>query len=219
MSLSVKKTRKREFLEQVDKVVPRQAHIELIAPYDPEGKKGHPPFSLTTLLRAHFLQPLFILSDPREKDAFLDVTLYREFAQLQAFSRMPDEHTIFRFCHLLERYMLADQSLATVKDMLHGQKVNPYGDTGDQDIPKRPDPHSRVTWHVAMRPGQRWDWDKSHPIDQLKDKIEKAVAYLRSQVAHMFGVLKRQFADVKTRFRGLKKNTAQWVTLWPLSNS
>ena len=55
LSLSVKKTRKREFLEQMDKVVPWQALIDLIAPYYPEGKKGCPPFSLATMLRTHFL--------------------------------------------------------------------------------------------------------------------------------------------------------------------
>jgi IS5 family transposase len=33
LNLSVNKTRKRKFLEQMDKVVPWQALIELIAPY------------------------------------------------------------------------------------------------------------------------------------------------------------------------------------------
>jgi len=63
LSLSVKKTRKREFLEQMDKVVPWQALIDLIAPYYPEGKKGRPPFSLATMLRTHFLQQWFTLSN------------------------------------------------------------------------------------------------------------------------------------------------------------
>jgi IS5 family transposase len=35
LSLSVKKTRKREFLDQMDKVFPWQALIELIAPCYP----------------------------------------------------------------------------------------------------------------------------------------------------------------------------------------
>lgn len=47
----MKKARKREFLEQMDKVVPWQALIDLIAPYYPEGKKGRPPFSLATIAR------------------------------------------------------------------------------------------------------------------------------------------------------------------------
>ena len=56
LSLSVKKTRKREFLEQMDKVVPWASLVELVAPYCPEGKKGRPPFSLESMLRTHFLQ-------------------------------------------------------------------------------------------------------------------------------------------------------------------
>ena len=104
LSLSVKKTRKREFLEQMDKVVPWQALIDLIAPYYPEGKKGRPPFSLATMLRTHFLQQWFTLSDPGMEEAFFDVPLYREFAQLDEFARMPDESTILRFRHLLEAH-------------------------------------------------------------------------------------------------------------------
>ena len=41
------------------------ALVELIAPYYPEGKKGHPPFSLETMLRTQFmpLVTLFALSN------------------------------------------------------------------------------------------------------------------------------------------------------------
>ena len=55
LNLSVKKTRKQVFLEQMDKVVPWAALVELIAPYYPEGKTGRPPFSLQTMLRIHLL--------------------------------------------------------------------------------------------------------------------------------------------------------------------
>ncbi len=44
--------------------------------------------------------------------------LYREFAQLPEFSRMPDESTILRFRHRLEKYKLADHILATINDLL-----------------------------------------------------------------------------------------------------
>lgn len=56
LDLSVKKTRKQVFLEQMDKVVSWAALVEVIAPYYPEGKTGRPPFSLETMLRIHFLQ-------------------------------------------------------------------------------------------------------------------------------------------------------------------
>ena len=64
LSLDIKKTRKRQFFEQMDQVVPWTALVELIAPYYPEGKTGRPPFSLTTMLRVHFMQQWFTLSDP-----------------------------------------------------------------------------------------------------------------------------------------------------------
>lgn len=118
LSLSVKKTRKREFLEQMDKVVPWAALVELIAPYYPEGKKGRPPFSLETMLRTHFLQQWFTLSDPGMEEAFFDTPLYREFAQLEEFARLPDESTILRFRHRLAKHKLAEQILATVNDLL-----------------------------------------------------------------------------------------------------
>ena len=64
LDLSVKKTRKQVFLEQMDDVVPWAALVELIALYYPEGKTGRPPFSLQTMLRTHFMQQWFSLSDP-----------------------------------------------------------------------------------------------------------------------------------------------------------
>ena len=69
-----------------------------------------------------------------------------------------------------------------------------------------------------MRPGKRRALDKSNPVDQLTDKIEKAKASIRAKVEHPFRVIKRQFGYLKTRYRGLKKNTAQLVTLFALSN-
>ena len=116
--LNVKKTRKEVFLEQMELVVPWAALVELIAPYYPNGKAGRPPFSLQTMLRVHFMQQWFTLSDPAMEEAFFDTPLYREFAQLDEFGRLPDENTILRFRHLLEKHKLSEQILATVKALL-----------------------------------------------------------------------------------------------------
>ena len=118
LSLSTKRTRKQEFLAQMECVVPWAALVELIAPYYPEGKSGRPPFALETMLRVHFLQQWFSLSDPAMEEAFFDTPLYREFAQLDAHGRLPDESTILRFRHRLERDKLAEQILAIVNDLL-----------------------------------------------------------------------------------------------------
>ena len=56
----------------------------------PEGKTGPPPFSLQTMLRVHFIQQLFTLSDPAMGEAFFNMPLYSEFVQLEEFVRLPD---------------------------------------------------------------------------------------------------------------------------------
>lgn len=300
LSLIIKKTRKQVFLEQMDQVVPWVALEELIAPYYPEGRKGRPPFSLLTMLRIHFMQQWFTLSDPAMEEAFFDTPLYREFAQLEEFGRLPDESTILRFRHRLEKHKLAEQILATVNDilvehglllkagtvvdatliaappstknkdkardpdmhsskkgnqwyfgmkahigadadsglvhtvrctsghvsdiaeantLLHGQETVAFGDAGYQGVEKRPDAKAGVTWHVAMRPGKRKALDKeNNEADALLDQAEKLKASIRAKVEHPFRVIKRQFGFVRIRYRGLKKNTAQIVTLFALSN-
>jgi transposase, IS5 family len=118
LNLSTKKTRKQVFLEQMEQVVPWAELVELIAPYYPEGKTGRPPFSLQTMLRTHFMQQWFTLSDPGMEEAFFDTPIYREFAQLEQFGRLPDESTILRFRHRLEKHKLSEQLLATVNALL-----------------------------------------------------------------------------------------------------
>ena len=299
LNLSVKRTRKREFLFEMDRVVPWAALVELIAPYYPKGKNGRPPFALETMLRVHFMQQWFTLSDPAMEEAFFDVPLYREFAQLDAHSRLPDESTILRFRHKLEEHKLAEQILATVNDLLsgkglllkvgtvvdatliaaptstknadkardpemhsskkgnqwyfgmkahigvdadsglvhtvrvtsghvhdineghsllHGKESVVFADAGYQGIQKRPDAKPEVLWHVAMRPGKRKALDKSNAADALIDAAEKLKAGVRAKVEHPFRVIKRQFGHVKVRYRGLKKNTQQLMTLFALSN-
>jgi len=299
LSLIVRKTRKREFLAEMAAVVPWAALVELIAPCYPEGKNGRPPFALETMLRVHFMQQWFTLSDPAMEEAFFDVPLYREFAQLDANGRIPDESTILRFRHRLEKYKLAEQILATVNDLLigkglllkvgtavdatliaaptstknkdkvrdpemhsskkgnqwyfgmkahigvdaesglvhtvkgtaghvhdinegnallHGQERMVFADAGYRGIEKRPDTKAGVRWHVAMRPGKRKALDKSNAADALLDVAEKLKAGVRAKVEHPFRVIKRQFGYVKVRYRGLKKNTQQLITLFALSN-
>ena len=85
-------------------------------------------------------------------------------------------------------------------------------------VPPRPDAKASITWHIAMRPGKRRALDKDKPSDALIDQLEKLKAGIRAKVEHPFRVIKRQFGYAKVRYKGLKKNTAQLVTLFALSN-
>lgn len=87
----------------------------------PRGPAWQASVVLETMLRTHFLQQWFSLSDLAMQEAFFDVPLYREFAQLEANERMPDESTILRFRHRLEKYKLADAILVMVDDLLGEQ--------------------------------------------------------------------------------------------------
>jgi IS5 family transposase len=117
--ISTKRTRKREFLDEMNLVVPWAELIALIEPHAPTGKTGRPPFAVATMLRIHFMQQWFGLSDPAMEEALHDVPLYREFAGLDAgVTRMPDESTILRFRHLLEANDLSIQLMAAINTIL-----------------------------------------------------------------------------------------------------
>ena len=119
LNLSTKKTRKREFLEEMERVVPWAALVQIVEPHCPRAKTGRPPMPVETMLRIHYLQQWFGLSDPAMEEALHDVPLYREFAKLgDAHARLPDETTILRFRHLLERHNLAPDMLRLVNDIL-----------------------------------------------------------------------------------------------------
>jgi len=151
----------------MDKVVPWAELVELIAPYYSEGKTGRQPFPLDSMLRIHFMQQWFSLSDPAMEEAFFDTPLYRDFAQLPAFGRLPDESTILRFRHRLEKHKLADQILATVNDLLEqrglllkaGTAVDATliaapSSTKNKDKKRDPEMHSSQKgneWHFGMK--------------------------------------------------------------------
>ena len=65
LNLSNKKTRKREFLFEMDRVVPWAALVELITPHYPEGKNGRPPFALETMLRVRPQEALLCSSSSK----------------------------------------------------------------------------------------------------------------------------------------------------------
>lgn len=54
-----------------------------------------------------------------------------------------------------------------------------------------------------------------HPMDE---DINRIIAKVRAPVEHPFSVLKRQFGDIKTCYRGLAKNRAQLVTMFALGD-
>jgi IS5 family transposase len=112
-----KKTRKEVFLDEMNQVVPWGELVTLIQPHARGAHQalgGRPPFPIETMLRIHCLQLWWNLSDPAMEEELHERPLYRRFAGLEGAARMPDETTILRFRHLLEKQQLAPKILAVI---------------------------------------------------------------------------------------------------------
>lgn len=120
--LVTKRTRKRVFLDEMNLVVPWTGLVSLITPFAPRGsgnQGGRPAFALESMLRIHFLQQWFGLSDPAMEEALHDTPMYCQFARLDpGVMRLPDESTILRFRHLLEANNLSIQIMAAINATL-----------------------------------------------------------------------------------------------------
>lgn len=64
-----KKTKREEFLEIMDEIIPWDEWVGVIEPYYPKGKRGRPPMGIEKMLRMYLLQIWFNLSDPATEDA------------------------------------------------------------------------------------------------------------------------------------------------------
>jgi IS5 family transposase len=114
-----KVTRRERFLGEMDGVIPWQRLIALIEPHYPKAGRGRRPHDLERMLRIYFLQQWFNLSDPQAEDAIYDSESMRRFAKVElAEDKVPDETTILRFRHLLEKHRLTEAIFEAVRDLL-----------------------------------------------------------------------------------------------------
>jgi transposase, IS5 family len=68
-----KKTRKAQFLAEMNQVVPWSRLVALIEPHYPKPGNGRRPIPLETMLRVHFMQQWFAYSDPAMEEALHDI--------------------------------------------------------------------------------------------------------------------------------------------------
>ena len=111
-----KKTRREQFLEEMEAVMPWVEFLALIEPYYSKGETGRKPVGLEIMLRVYFLQQWFALSDPGLEGALYESAPMRRFVGIDlGRSPAPDETTILNFHHLLEKHDLCGGMLDTVK--------------------------------------------------------------------------------------------------------
>jgi len=164
-----KPTRRERFLAEMDQVIPWRELCNVIEPFypKPEGA-GRPPVGVDRMLRIHFLQHWFNLSDPAVEEALYDSRAMRQFVGIDLGREpVPDETTICKFRHLLEAHRLGKQLFALIGKYLveNGMKVS-RGTIVDATIINAPsstknrrkerDPEMRQTrkgnqWYFGMK--------------------------------------------------------------------
>ena len=149
-------------------MTPWEPLLALIEPYYPKAGKGRQPLGLERMLRIYFVQQWFDLSDPAAEDAIYDSESIRRFVGVElGEDRVPDETTILRFRHLLEKHNLTEAIFAEVRGLLEERgmllKSGPIVDATIINAPsstkneeKKRDPEMRQTkrgnnWYFGMK--------------------------------------------------------------------
>jgi len=124
-----KKTRKEIFLDQMNEILPWSELCKAIEPFYPKASAqgGRPTIGVERMLRIHFLQHWFELSDPGAEEALYDSRAMRRFVGIDLGKEpVPDETTICKFRHLMERHNLGGElfRLVTVYLEENGLRLN-----------------------------------------------------------------------------------------------
>lgn len=98
-----RRTKRDEFLEIMEEVIPWEEWVAIVAPYYPDGKRGRPPRGVETMLRMHLLANWFNLSDEGVEDAVYDSYAFRKFMKVDFLveEQVPDATTLCKFRKLL----------------------------------------------------------------------------------------------------------------------
>ena len=216
-----KKTRKETFLDEMETIIPWKELTEAIEPFypNPEGA-GRRPIGIERMLRIHFIQHWFNLSDPAVEEAMYDSRALRQFVGVDLGREpVPDETTICKFRHLMEKHNLGDQLFHLVNQYLkeNGLKVS-RGTIVDASIISAPsstknkkkerDPDMHQT-----RKGNQWYFGmKAHiGVDSQTKLIHSVVA--TSANVHDSQVLSDLLHGEETRVWGDSAYTGQKKTI------
>ena len=296
-------TRKKEFLTQIERIVPWSDWVSIIEPHYYRGERGNKPYALELMIRLHVLQNLYDLSDMGTAEQVIDSRAFSDFCGVDSSNQVPDGDTIGRFRGILVDSGLQEQLFAQVlsllterglilkkgtivdsaiiaapsstknrekkrdpeacqtkkgnawhfgykahigadKDsglthhvevtaanehdvsvchkLLTGEEETVNGDSGYLGAGKRKDAVIRnskgkkIKYIINRRPSQIRKLSRSGQCKAKKSERRKSS--VRAKVEHVFGVVKGLFGYRKTRYRGLRKQTAKLNMLFALAN-
>ena len=114
-----KKTKREEFLESMDEIIPWSNWVNIIMAYYYNNKRGRRPIDIETMLRMYLMQNWFNLSDQGIEDAIYDSYAMRNFLKINFIDcQVPDATTLLKFRHLLEEHHIGEKIFQDVNDRL-----------------------------------------------------------------------------------------------------
>ena len=119
--LAQARTRKKEFLEQMNGLIPWEEWRGIIKPYYYKGERGNKPYELETMLRIHMLQELYDLADMAVMNEVIDSRAFSEFCGVDSSNQVPDGDTIGRFRALLVKHGLQEKLFVQVVALLEAK--------------------------------------------------------------------------------------------------
>ena len=124
--------------------------------------------------------------------------------------------------HHVDTTAANDHDVTAVSRLMHGEEDTLHGDSGYIGAQKRPDAITRnkkgkkIKYLIFRKPSAIQKLSKSGQYAAKKAEHKKSS--VRCKVEHVFAVVKRLFGYRKTRYRGLRKQTAQNYIMFALTN-
>ena len=301
--LSQVRTKKKEFLSQIERIIPWGEWLAIIQPCYYKGERGNKPYGLELMLRLYILQNLYDLSDEARSAEVIDSRAFSDFCGIESSNQVPNGDTIGRFRNILIQNGLQGKLFQQVVDLLTEQKlilkkgtivdstlIAAPSSTKNREKKRDPEAHSVKkgnAWHFGYKAHVGVDQDTGlvhhvevtsanvHDVTMLPKLIngEESAVYgdsgyigaekredaiirnqagrkikykinrrpsqskkrsvrsqgqirrrehekssVRAKVEHIFAIVKRLFHYRKTRYRGLRKQTAKLNMMFALAN-
>ena len=161
------RTKKKEFLTQIDRIIPWGEWIALTKPHYYKGERGNKPYDLELMLRIYLLQNLYDLSDEGTVAEVIDSRAFSEFCGVDSSNQVPNGDTLGRFRNLLTKNGLQEKFFAQVVSMLMDRGlilkkgtivdstiISAPSSTKNKEKKRDPDTHQVKkgnTWHFGYK--------------------------------------------------------------------
>ena len=219
--LAQARTSKKEFLEKIERIIPFDEWIGIIRPCYYKGEHVNKPYDLELMLRIFIAAP----SSTKNKDKKRDKDAHSvkkgnqwHFGYKAHIGVDKDSGLV----HHLKVTGANEHDVTATPDLMHGEEEELYGDSGYIGAEKRENAvvknknGRKIKYKINRKPSTMKKLSKSGQYAAKKAEHKKSS--VRAKVEHVFAVVKRLFGYRKTRYRGLRKQTAKLNIMFAPAN-